>query len=822
MKTSIPDESNQDSSCIGLACVGGMLSAGVGAVMMAGWRIAGNPSDWFPSLLIVAMALVCVSVVGRVAGPARIVCVIASTLIAILLGHAIIRVRGYDGFVGSPVTSLVAYAVALVVAAGSEYVLLRLRRWTFVDRSDERRWGLLPTSSFRLLAPTLVIWIIVVATAYQYAAVVNRTGFRIITVPFDVPSSSMPLAGFSVWQGDQPVMMESIPAIEQVQWISGQIRSDDNFRFLRAGYAFAASLFLGMMPPETALRCVNLIAWICTLGVIGGLSLAWPQKKQVDHRNGSVHAAFASMALAAVGVGFGIHFNDTTPHLMAFCLYAIGAAMIVGFGFAESPQPWSRHLLFAVAVGFFSWTYNVAQMLVFVYVLVSIRRQRWLSIAMTSAIVMLHRPILRWSLPALGINVREVEGEYFARALAAWRSSFNQGVGEVIKDFITYAWQSISAMETPWVLLIAGMGAWFVIPRSQRLLWASVWAAPILSSIVFAPTSPSRGYIVFGGSIVLYLVIGQSLGRWLARDGARRLVAVAGLFAIVAGNFVWTTAHHHGWYGPAKVFLMGWPDASAVLASPPSIVLDAAGGTTVPNSLGGDGQDTIAPSDPRIVLDEPINAKSFAIALLSRLPFVVSIVLLVSLISRSIVWRRGLVAGSLLLFVLSTTLGFASVTRQSRYFDPAGAVGLSPGETLTYEIQIDPTSGDRFASAAADAGNTEIYLWLGPTGSIDVKWEADDHVVRWGSKPTSESDADSRSRPGEPLHATSTDDVSRILGAATWKFTFANVGDQAAYLHGWQSPTYRGRRSSGDGPVLPAIEVRLRDPKTGALSAVMY
>lgn len=815
MRTTAPDETSDDASrigsaCVGLACVGGLLSAGVGAVMLAGWRIAGNDSDWFPSLVIVAMAIVCVTVIGQVSGSVRIVCVVASTIVAILSGHAMIRLRGYDGFVGSPGASMVAYAVSVLAAVGSERVLIRLESLVRVDGVDQRRPVPKPTSTLRWLVAALLTWVLVVATAYQYAEVVNRTGFRIMTVPFDSPSSALPLEGFSVWQGDRPVMTETIPAIEQVQWICGQIRSDDNFRFLRSGYAFAASSFLGMMEPETALRCVNVIAWICTLFVIGGLSLAWPGKADNDEPACRPCAAFASMAIAAVGVGFGIHFNDTTPHLMAFCLYAIGVAMIVGLRFAESPQPWSRHLTFALTVGFFSWTYNVAQMLLFVYVLVSIRRQRWLSIATTAAIVVLHRPIWRWSLPALGINVREVEGEYFARAIAAWRMALDQGMAKVIADFISYAWESISAMETPWILAIAGMGAWFVIPRSQRLLWASVWAAPILSSIVFAPTSPSRGYIVFGGSIVLYLVVGQCLGRWLACNGTRRLVAVVGLVAIVAGNFAWTTAHHHGWYGPAKVFLMGWPDASDVVASPPSIVLDAASGTAVPTSLGGDGRDTIVPPDPRVVLDEPITAKSFLLAVLSRLPFVLSIVLMISMISRSTVWRRGLVAGSLLLFTVSTTIGFASVTRQSRYFDPARAVLLPPGETITYEIQLDPTSRERFANAAAESGASEIHLWFGPIGSVDTTWAADEHVI------------DLRSGPGEPLHATSIVDFGRILGASTWQFTFANVGDQAAFLRGWQSVTGRGRRSSGDGPVLPAIEVRLRDPVSGALSAVMY
>jgi len=807
------------SASIGLACVAAFLAAGVGGVMLAGWRIAGNESAWFPSLLVVAMAVVSVAVIGQVSGTMRVLFVVASTVVAIAFAHGIIWARGDDAFAGSHFDSLAAYVLALLFGGLHDRILTRLHSFVHVDVPKTHGTFVSIASStwrFNWLAVVLLVWIALVAVSYQHAVVVNRTGFRIITVPFDQPSAAMPLAGFSVWRGDRPVMMETIPAIEQVQWFSGQVRSDNNFRFLRSGYAFAATIFLGVMHPETALRCVNGLAWLGTLAVIGGLCLAWPCQNTEKDESVNRYAALSAVSLAAVGVGFGILINDTTPHVMAFCLYAIGIAMIFGLGFAESPQVWSRHLGFALAVGFFSWTYNVAQMLLFVYVLVSLRHQRWLSTCVTVLIVLLHRPIWRWYLPALGINVREVEGEYLVRTIAHWRVSLDDGLTKFFSDVLYYGWESVTAMETPWLMAMAAVGAWGVVPRTQCRLWLSAWIAPVLSSVVFAPTSFSRGYIVFGGSLVVYLIVGRWLGWWMAQRGVRRFLAIIGLVLLAMANFVWTTAHHHGWYGPAKVFLMGWPNASAVVASPPSVVLDAAASHPVPRSLGGDGHESMMTSHPRgtsdlrYVSDAPIVVKSFVIAVLSRLPYILSIILLVSLVSRSVAWRLGSVISLLLFFLVTTLVGFASVTRQNQYFDPGRAIVMQPGETLTYQIQLDATSRARFAKVADQVNAADLHLWIGTGDAVQVTWSADGRVV-----PTEPVD-------GQRLRTSSTVDLDRVITASVWQFKFTNEADDVAYLHGWQPATSFGRRLSRDSQVLPAVEIRLREPTSQALSAVMY
>ena len=813
-------------TAIGWTLIASVLASLVGGVMFAGWRIAGNGADWFPSLLIVAIAITCIRVIGNVDGRWRAVATVATTGLAIAIGHALIAIRGYEAFIESSVTPSIAYSVAILVAGLSERILDRANGFVAVPEPREGQ----PSASIRQtirphrwLAIGLLAWVIFVALAYQRAATLDRTGFRIMTAPLDQQSAAMPLAGFSIWHQNQPVMMETIPAIEQVQWFCGQIRSDDNFRFLRSGYAFAATFFVGLLSPASALRCVNVIAWLCTLLIVGWLSLSWPRDEDSGDARVNIYAAFCSVTIATVGVGFGIHINDTTPHLMSFCLYAIGIAMIVRMGFADQTQPWSRHLSFAIAVGFFSWTYNVAQMLLFVYATVSVFRQRWLSIATTIVIVVLHRPIWRWSLPALGINVREVEGEYFARAIAAWRESFVQGPMQFISDGALYAYQSVTAMETPWVLLIGLVAAPLVVPRKQRLLWASAFAAPILSSIVFGPTSQSRGYIVFGASVVLYLIVGRLLGRLMAGVGTKRVVAVAGLVCIVAANFVWTTAHHHGWYGPAKMYLMGLPDASAVVLAPPPIIVDAAGSHPVPTSLGSTslgstslgstslgGEAATFDSKSRFNEDEPIVAKLFSLAVLSRLPFVISIVLMIGLSAVPLVWKRGLMAGTLLLSLAMTLVGFASVTRQQRYVDNGRAIVLEPRQSLTYQIMLDDASRKRFGDVADEMNAPDVMLWFGNDGGVDVTWSADSETVEL------------KNHLGEPRKMVSSADLRRVLSASTWTFTFVNSGDQATFLHGWQSSRSVGRLIDTEGSVLPAIELRIRHPETGVLAAAMY
>ena len=810
-------------SSSGLACLASFFAGGVGGVLLAGWRIAGNGVDWFPSLLIVAIAVVCITVMGKVRGSVRNAASVFATILAICFGHAIIHAQGYAAFLGSPWASLAAYTIAVVGAAMTDHVLNGLAKFVDVPPDSEsnmfvgmfdRSWHAATSKGSRWLVGALLVWIIIVGIFYTQATAMNRTGFRIMTVPFDQPLSVMPLAGFSVWHhdpvsGDQPVMIETVPAIEQVQWFSGQIRSDDNFRFLRAGYAFAATFFLGVMQPETALRCINFASWLGMLAVIGGLSLSWPSPHKSEGSPTSLYAALSAVAIAAVGVGFGLQINDTTPHLMAFCLYAIGIAMIVRFDFVTVAQPWSRHLFFALAVGLFSWTYNVAQMLVFVYVLASLRRQRWMSIAGVVAIVLLHRPIWRWSLPALGINVREVEGEYFARAISMWRSSWNQGATNFFRDAAIYTWESVSAMETPWVIAIGLMAAPWMLPQNQRLLWAATWSAPVLSSIVFAPTSLSRGYIVFGGSIVLYLIAGQWLGQLVARPGLKRRVAIGGLLLIVMANFLWTTAHHRGWYGPAKVFLMGWPNVSMVVTSPPTLVLDAAGSRPVPTSLGGDDTE---PSGKNVDFqaDGPIEAKSIALAFLTRLPFVVSIVLLACFACRSLTSRWVAVGGLSLLSMTMTLVGYASVTRQYFYFTPGRTISLESRQALAYQIQLNPASRERFAEVAATIDADALQLWFGNDGPVDVTWMADDQVVKLDTFD------------GEPRITSTKSDLPSIFAASVWRFTFVNVSDEVVFLHGWQSADSLGRKSSADSQFLPSIEVRLRHRRSKTLAAVMY
>ena len=52
-------------------------------------------------------------------------------------------------------------------------------------------------------------------------------------------------------------MAEEVPALEQVDWFSGAVRSDNNFRFLRAGYAFLAVHAAPWLGRDAALLVVN-------------------------------------------------------------------------------------------------------------------------------------------------------------------------------------------------------------------------------------------------------------------------------------------------------------------------------------------------------------------------------------------------------------------------------------------------------------------------------------------------------------------------------------------------------------------------------------
>jgi hypothetical protein len=84
------------------------------------------------------------------------------------------------------------------------------------------------------------VWIAVIcATAgglWILLRPVGSEGFRLITFPTDTHSSNNTFLGFSQLLQGKPVMSETISSMTQVAWFSGDIQSDNSFRFLRAGY----------------------------------------------------------------------------------------------------------------------------------------------------------------------------------------------------------------------------------------------------------------------------------------------------------------------------------------------------------------------------------------------------------------------------------------------------------------------------------------------------------------------------------------------------------------------------------------------------------
>ncbi len=88
----------------------------------------------------------------------------------------------------------------------------------------------------------------------------GRTGFLYFTLPF-VPANQMnTLWGFAYMVDGSPVMSETLPAIEQENWFRGAVRSDNNFRFLRAGYAWLAATLFPWLHPPNSLIALNIMA----------------------------------------------------------------------------------------------------------------------------------------------------------------------------------------------------------------------------------------------------------------------------------------------------------------------------------------------------------------------------------------------------------------------------------------------------------------------------------------------------------------------------------------------------------------------------------
>jgi hypothetical protein len=281
------------------------------------------------------------------------------------------------------------------------------------------------------------------------------------------------------------------------------------------------------------------------------------------------------------------------------------------------------------------------------------------------------------------------------------------------------------------------------------------------------------------------------------------------LVLLCVAQLVWSTSHHALSVAPAKSFLMGTIKAAPLFGGSPTIS-NLSGAEPLPEAFGGDASFAEAGMVDTPAA-EPLSPRLLPQALLSRWWFVSGFLILlwVGLDERR--RRRWATAALVVWFVFGSLVSFVRIDQQPLAFDQRGPK-LDPGSKIGYTIDVNPELTDAFAAGGLDSVGGRLELYVGTSGPLAVRWFADGDEIAL-----------------EPLSrrrwrvATETD-PARMLSARRWRFEIQNAGDAALLLRGWQRYGLVGRRLdlADEAAVLPALEVRLREPQTGVLRVVAY
>ncbi len=818
--------------CHALAWIGGTGAVVVSALFFRGWAVTEHRLDIVPALVAAILSAVAVNLLGRV--DRRPQAVYAAFFAASGIAAGLILAKDVFGLVaaqsGTPADAgtwlarltaawtrqtpleqavnaasfaLAPILAALVVPAGRMLNVLTPRIPRVDAASDEsaasRHIAAAPRPGWRLAA---AVWSVALMAAVCWRSDTERDGFALLTFPCETFHAANPLPGFCHLLGGRPIMMESVPALEQVGWFSGAVRSDNNFRFLRAGYAFLAVHAAPLLGAGGALWTINVLSWIICLIVVWRLTTRLFRDEA---------AAALAVCFAAAGIGFAVHVHSFTPHLAGFALYYVGVLWLLSGRFGQTSRPWEAHRALGLASGLMGAVYNVGPMLVAVYLLVGWRRQRWLYLFGGAALALSVRPIWRFILPALGINVADVDAEYLAAALHAWREWWQAGVATFLGHAFRHAVESATACESPLVLVMGLIAACVAIPTwRERWFGSAVLSAPVLACTVFAPVAGARGYIVYGMSVWLFACVGGGLAAGLRRGGIAAVLTAIVSIAALAGQTAWGTAHLWGWLGPAKTYFLGWDDGWPVLRHAPAEVRSLTDHEPAPAAFGGSASlvDAGAVVTPPT---QPIVRKSRVLAWLARFPFFFALALLSAAVARCRTTRRALAVALVLLVPVGSELSLATLHDEPHPFDMSRGASINGGESATWRVRVSPHVLSE-ARRRVQVRQVRTGIYLRTSGPIELTCRAGDQRVTLLT-------------PVQFLHeCADQQSAESLLGQTEWVLTIHNPGLEPVWITGWQRPDLVDLelRGTADGSASPAAELRLIRTDDGTLEFAAF
>ena len=208
---------------------------------------------------------------------------------------------------------------------------------------------------------------------------------------------------------------------------------------------------------------------------------------------------------------------------------------------------------------------------------------------------------------------------------------------------------------------------------------------------------------------------------------------------------------------------------------------------------------------------EPIPARSLPLMFLSRVFFVGVILLTLWLTVDDRRKRRLATVITASAFLVCGVLSFTRIDQQPFVFDPQ-SLPITPQGTANYSLRLRTGLADQPETPWVVEEPVRIELYLGSSDPVELRWLADGTEIPIRRYKQSRWVTDSLW------------DLNKLQETRSWTFQITNPSDQLIRVRGWQRTALPDRRldSPLPSPVLPGIEVRVRDPGSGALRFAAY
>ncbi|MBM3888659.1 MAG: hypothetical protein FJ388_05980 [Verrucomicrobia bacterium] len=604
------------------------------------------------------------------------------------------------------------------------------------------------------------------------------------------------VTGYTEAAGNRLLFIENEPFVDQVVVFNGAPSPLDMYA-VRGLYAYLVSFFAPFLGYWSAFFLVNCLSWA------GFVYAVWRFTRGVFQ---DPLAAFLAALLACAGLGMVVHAADYSAHLLSFTLYAVGVLLIFESGVWTERRPFRTHLLIGLFLALASLNYNNGLMLLGGYVAVALWWNSPLHVGTAAAIAYSSQVLWEHFLNVVNmwlnrepswVEFSKRERGFFRSAFSAWLSDLQQGPLAFLET-LARKLTAFAIFENPFVLVV-GLVAAILLLRQRKRYWffAVFLLVPMAAGKFYMRWACTRGYLIYGVSILFYAAAAMGVSRLLRGRSWVRLTGAALLALVVLGHFWWNTAHFRGNLGPAVAFLRGPRSLQTAVWIEPRII-NMTGHEPVPRQLGG----TSRAEEGGMFVPRPATTPiwcSAIIAAFARSFYLLYLVPLVLLLPLSRATR-----GYAVLACLAITVGVSAIGRWALRERPAvrwilASYQIPPGTHLEHTVRLSP----RFVEALKEALRTETTsVEFGIGLARDAVW-----TVKIGDQLMD-------TQPGKWPHSRTMSKAAfleAINRSSEVSLVAENPTNRMALLSGWQRNGLQDRKLTGfECPVLPLFEIRAR------------